>query len=165
MIPESLHNFVSDLDRYDWFCDAEVDSLGRFIVYVSRMDIPFISRTANSIAGYHVLFHFDRSQPSGPAIPEYEELIDEDIIEVYPFPSEDVDFLTAESIDIDKLTVELDRLEKLCGCNILQDIFYEVHDGKNAITNLSFKFPEVKDSLSRLYDEYGFDVIYNELDG
>jgi hypothetical protein len=67
--------------------------------------------------------------------------------------------------DIGELIDELSRLEKICGSNTLQDIFYEIHDGKNAVTNLSDRYPLIKGSLQSLYDEYGFDVIYEELDG
>lgn len=68
-------------------------------------------------------------------------------------------------LSVRALTDELDRLERLCGSNILQDIFYEVHDKTNAVTNLSAKFPEVRGRVERLYDKYGFDIIYEELDG
>ena len=60
---------------------------------------------------------------------------------------------------------ELTRLEKVCGSFTLQDIFYEIQDGKNAVTNLSSRYPEVHQAMKRLFDEYGFDVIYEELDG
>lgn len=60
---------------------------------------------------------------------------------------------------------ELERLEKVCGSFTLQDIFYEVQDGKNAVTNMSSRYPEVRQSLDKLFVEYGFDIIYEELDG
>jgi hypothetical protein len=68
-------------------------------------------------------------------------------------------------LSVRALTDELDRLERLCGSNILQDIFYETHDQNNAVTNLSAKYPEVRQRIQKLYDKYGFDVIYEELDG
>jgi len=68
-------------------------------------------------------------------------------------------------LSVRALTDELDRLERICGSNILQDIFYEVQDGKNAVTNLSAKFPEVRQRMEKLHAKYGFDIIYEELDG
>jgi hypothetical protein len=68
-------------------------------------------------------------------------------------------------LSVRALTDEIDRLERICGSNILQDIFYEIQDGKNAVTNLSAKFPEVRTRMQKLYDKYGFDIIYEELDG
>lgn len=67
-------------------------------------------------------------------------------------------------LSVRTLTDELDRLEKLCGSNILGEIFFEENDGKNAVTNLSAKYPEVRKRIHRLYELYGFDVIYEELE-
>jgi hypothetical protein len=53
----------------------------------------------------------------------------------------------------------------MCGSNIMQDIFYEVHDKENAVTNLSAKFPDVRKSMEKLYAQYGFDLIYENMDG
>jgi hypothetical protein len=68
-------------------------------------------------------------------------------------------------LSVRALTDELDRIERSCGSNVLQDIFYEVHDGTNAVTNLSARYPEVRQRVQKLYDKYGFDTIYEELDG
>jgi hypothetical protein len=62
------------------------------------------------------------------------------------------------------LTDELDKLEKICGTNILGDIFFEIHDGSNAVTNLSIKYPEVREKLQSLYHQFGFDILYEELE-
>ena len=62
-----------------------------------------------------------------------------------------------------ELCNELSSLKTICGGNILSDIFYEIHDGKNAITNLSTKFPDVRNSMEKLYDKFGFDIIYEQL--
>jgi len=70
-----------------------------------------------------------------------------------------------QELSIRHLENELDRLERLCGSNTLQDIFYEIKDAHNAVTNLSARYPEVRKALERLYDQYGFDVIYENLDG
>lgn len=154
---EELKAFVNSLDQYNWFCDAEVDTLGRFVVYVDRMDIPFIGSTPDMIGGYHVLFHFIASQPIHTSPSRVVTIEPEELVEEFP--------LDEVETNLDFLISELDRLEKLCGSNILQDIFYEVHDGKNAVTNLSAKFTEVRESLNELYENYGFDLIYEELDG
>ena len=64
-----------------------------------------------------------------------------------------------EPLDIRVLIKELDRLERICGSNTMQDIFYEVHDQANAVTNSSSKFPEVRRRMESLYQKYGFDII------
>lgn len=70
-----------------------------------------------------------------------------------------------ENKSLQFLQNSLEKLEKDCGSFVLQDIFYEIHDGKNAVTNNSTRYPEVRKKLEKLYREYGFDVIYDELDG
>lgn len=78
---------------------------------------------------------------------------------------EDLEHERELELSVRALTDEIDRLEKLCGSNILQDIFYEIQDGKNAVTNLSARYPEVRQRMEKLHAKYGFDVIYEELDG
>jgi hypothetical protein len=73
--------------------------------------------------------------------------------------------VTQPDLDINYLIKELDRLERICGSNHMQDIFYEVHDQDNAVTNLSSKFPDVRRRMESLYKKYGFDIIYEEMDG
>lgn len=75
------------------------------------------------------------------------------------------DLQSVQVPNLDELGRELDRLERQCGPNILFDIFFEIHDGKNAVTNLGTKFPDVHRVMQGLYHEYGFDPIYNELEG
>jgi hypothetical protein len=153
----------------DWFADVGTDQYGRFVVYIKYT----CEETLRGIADYHegvqVVVHLDASRTAtrdqftsnlsapGASIKRY---VPE------PMASEPV---AVELVDEDKslrhLTDELDKLEKLCGTNTLQDIFYEIHDGENSVTNLSARYPTVRKSLDRLYDEYGFDVIYEEMDG
>jgi hypothetical protein len=158
---EELQQFVSTLDQYDWFCDVEFDRYNRLVVYVYEFDINFIGSVPQMIGGYHVLFHYAASQSN-----QYS--VSKPVVPVVPAAiviKEDSSVEESESVDLEFLISELDRLEKICGRNILQDIFYEVHDGKNAVTNLSARFPEVKESLDVLYEEFGFNLIYEELDG
>jgi len=154
----------------DWFFDIGTDQFGRIVVYTKYMchatlhDIPIMFN------GHHVLVHFATSKTATRSQYTSEEKKQIPVIEL---PSSDLIEEENEEFDLPAysvtsmatLTAELDRLEKICGSNILQDIFYECHDGKNAVTNLSDKFPEVRSSINKLYDLFGFDVIYEELDG
>ena len=67
--------------------------------------------------------------------------------------------------DLAYLTAQLDKLEKECGSEKLGHIFFEVHDQSNAVTDFSREFIDVRNSLEKLYNQFGFDVIYDELDG
>lgn len=156
----------------DWFDSVGYDQYGRVVVYVKYMCHETLYDIPDTCEGKQVLSHFASSKnatreqftntqkpatlPVVTPAPKL-ELVDEPEIEEL-----DSSFLET---DLSELCKALDKLERICGSNCLQDIFYEVHDGKNAVTNLSVKYPEVRAKLEQLYDEYGFDVIYEELDG
>jgi hypothetical protein len=155
-IQESLTSLNELCRGKEWFYDAVPDEFGRIVVYVNQIGPDVTQYVPDSIDGRQVLVHFASSylakkdkfinNLSSPAVvddPEDEE----------------------DNTPIGVLINKLDKLEKICGSNILQDIFYEVHDGKNSVTNLSIKYPEIRKSLEELYEVFGFDVIYEELDG
>lgn len=147
----------------DWFFDIGTDALNRYVVYVKFMNDETLSLPDN-VAGRQVLVHFAFSKTA-----TREQFTNTESL--YKFsPLETIEELVTYENDSDEksilyLTRELDRLEKQCGSKALQDIFYEVHDRQNAVTFLSEKYPEVRSEMERLYNEYGFDVVYEELDG
>lgn len=164
-------NTLSDLCKgKDWFFDIGTDSIGRYVVYVKYMNMETMTLIPNSIGDKQVLVHF-----AGSLTSKREQFINDSNArkEYVPISIQkplEVDILDELSGDTEeKSTVylqnELERLEKVCGSFTLQDVFYEIHDGKNAVTNMSARYPEVRTGLERLFDQYGFDVIYEELDG
>ncbi len=145
----------------DWFVDVGMDVHGRYVVYVNRMSLDVLNQVPDNCSDKQVLCHFVSSRFGKPAVvpvraPE---------IEIPVYVEEEEPSLPTIEVDLGALSTELERLEKLCSSNILQDIFYEVHDGKNAVTNLSARYPQVRTAMERLYQTYGFDVIYEEMDG
>ena len=110
----------------------------------------------DKLGSRYVVTHFASAKPKAP-LPVQEAV-------KYVEPLEE--YADEKTPDIASLIRELERLEKVCrGSNTLQDIFYEVHDGKNAVTNLRMQYPQVADAMEDLLRVYGFDVIYEELDG
>jgi hypothetical protein len=155
----NLDQLVEAVQKYEWFLGTGLDEFGRFVVYVSRMDYNVLKEIPAKINNKQVLFHFFHPQHTyikfePNTIPQVEKKVEPVVTHV-----------TQEEVNIDDLISDLDDLEDICGSNVLQDIFYEVHDGKNAVTNWSSKFPEVRIALDKLYSTYGFDLIYEELDG
>ena len=154
----------------DWFDSVAKDQFGRIVVYVKSMNHETLHDIPLQLGGDHVLVHYVSSKTCTPnqfVQPQQEKPIPlVQLKEIIPVVEEleELDNIFLED-ELDFLAQELDRLERICGSNYLQDIFYEVHDGKNAVTNLSTKFPEVCASMQKLYDNYGFDVVYEELDG
>lgn len=150
-----------------WFHSVGVEKYGRYVVYTNFMCHETLHDVPDRVNNKQVLVHFAASMTSTasqftntPAAPKLQLVLDEP----EPEAIEEIDSSLLER-DLSELCRKLDKLEKICGSNRLQDIFYEVHDGKNAITNLSSHYPEVRAAMEELYDEYGFDVIYEELDG
>ncbi len=164
-ISESLTTVRELCNGKEWFNDVVPGDHNRIIVCVNHMDNETHTLIPDFIDNHQVLVHyasFYRIERDN-----FTENLSKTHTNVAPImmatKPEFVDDVEAPDLDI--LIQELEALEKICGSNILQDIFYEVHDGKNAVTNLSSKFPEVRSSLENLFDVFGFDVIYEELDG
>ena len=163
-INEALDQLRQSFSEYDWFSDVGLDEYKRPVIYAKRINKEVLSVVPDKIGDFYVYVHFasfktatreafveDKSRTRLFVAPKAVQVEPEKEDEVPP--------------DMAFLTTELDRLERVCGSNILQDIFYETHDGSNAVTNLSARYPDVKEGVQRLYKMYGFDVVYEELDG
>lgn len=152
----------------DWLYDIGTDQYGRYVVYANYINgevekcVP--DRTPD---GKQVLCHFAASLKASAdqfiAKPQQSTLLVRSTVEEQPADTAEQDMELEQSVQ--ELTDELDRLEKLCGANVLDLVFYEVHDQHNAVTNMSAKHPEVRRRMQKLYDRYGFDTIYEELEG
>lgn len=149
----NLNNLKNALKDKIWFYDTGIDEYDRPVVYVHLMNSSIfkeLSEVSKQFLETSPCIHYASS-----SLLERSKYVNEiNLIKNLPNSIYTLDFLFHE----------LNKLKDVCGLNILSDIFYEVHDGQNAITNLSAKFPEVKDSLDKLYAEYGFDLIYNYLE-
>ncbi len=158
---EQVLQLQESLKKHDWFFDLQTEP-NRFIVYTHWMNAEVLKEVPATWAERQVLLHFAAAKTvrADQYVQEVKNYIPQVIAE-YSIP----DTESNTTLNVQDLIEELDSLEKICGSNILQDIFFEVHDGKNAVTNLSAKYPEVRASLESLYIDYGFDVIYEELDG
>jgi len=142
----SMHSeILNKLVSYDWFCDVGVDEYQRQIIYVHYMNIEII-KLIQECCG-NVLIYFIASNPEN--LKKYVR-------------SADIDPIT-ERDPAAQLTSQLRELQQVYSNHFLLDIFYEVHDGKNAVTNLSATFPQVREKIENLYNTYGFDVIYDQL--
>jgi hypothetical protein len=173
---EGLKELEILLDPYDWFYEVVAEAR-RYVVYVTYMDSTQDTAIPDFVQGKQVVCHFASAAPgakneylSKPQLNTYHTLpllvpdssgsVVQDDLESCISQLKDV-----EVPNVATLCHALDKLEKEVGSNILQDIFYEIHDGSNAVTSLGSRYPDVQASMKRLYDEYGFDTIYNELDG
>ena len=147
-IQESANLLKNQLCNNDWFFDISILDKQN-VVYVHSMDISVFTTIPNEIDNCQVLVHF-ANEPEKKSIKHTNPIIIEEDESNEP--------------DLDYLIYQLDKAEKICGPNILEDIFFEIKDQNNAVTNLSAKFPEVRKIMDELYETFGFDVVYNELE-
>jgi hypothetical protein len=162
---EGLRELEVLLDPYDWFYEAVAEAR-RYVVYVTYMNSTQDTIIPDFVQGHQVVVHFassapdtkseyvNKPQPNSP----FERVLPKEVEPLYVTETPQLPLSTQD------LTDELDRLERICGTNILGEIFFERHDGFNAVTNLSSKYPEVRKGIDALYDQYGFNSIYDELE-
>lgn len=158
----------ASLVNKDWFHSIVKDKSNRLIVYVKYMCDETTNDIPRKIGGLQVLCHFASSKNISKELFAHKGFkVKEKAPAAEVVDLDDVEFIEEPNtpLDLRELTKELDRLEKMSGSNIMQDIFYEVHDGVNAVTNLSSKFPDVRQGMENLYQQYGFDLIYENMDG
>lgn len=166
-IQDGIKYLVNKYSDQPWYDSVGLDKYNRYVVYVTTMNFEVMQAVQHDLEGKQVLINFANSKPEN--LKKYTTEINWNKPVFAPPPpikvEEVIDDEPEESINVEELIMELDRLERICGSHGLQDIFYEVHDGSNAVTNLSSKYPDVKKDMQKLYDQYGFDIIYEELDG
>lgn len=167
---EALKVLRSMFQDKSWFRDVGLDPYRRIVVYSTDVTSEVMSLIPENFAGIQVLCHYDSSRNVdlnkfvnkvclSKQTEPFEMVIHTDI------KASDMLEELEEPVSLVELEAELDCLEKVCGPHILQEIFFEIHDGKNSVTNLSARYPEVRGGMEKLYNEYGFDIIYENLEG
>ena len=188
MEKEQVASYLTDMFRSkEWFDHVGFDQYNRVVVYVHKMDSSVVNLIPEFTEDHRrIMVHFASSvrTDKNDVVNRPQSLhglpIHKSIGQTIDLPvalqAKGIDTGFASAMEeedrerileerVQKLTDELDRLEKICGSNVLQDIFYEIHDKGNAVTNLSARYLEVRQRMEVLYNEYGFDIIYDELDG
>jgi hypothetical protein len=129
---------LSTLQNKSWFDSITEDQFGRIVVYVNQMSEDIFKQVPETLDNKNVLIHF-----AG-----YKNATREQ-------------FTNATLSIKDRLLL----LQNFCDNSlpILQDIFFEEHDQNNAVSNLSSQFPIVREEMSKLFEEFGFDILFEEL--
>lgn len=154
---------------YDFFDSVGLDQFGRYVVYVKYMDERVYKCVESDLDGKQVLLWYANSKPEVvrakyctiKTLSELRPHVSTPVFVPIPMPQAPEE---NESLNLGALDQELDRLEKICGTRILGEIFFEVHDGHNAVTEYRKQYPDVFKKMQILYDEFGFDVLYEELE-
>jgi hypothetical protein len=128
----------------DWFHSVGTDQYGRAVVYVKYMCQENLNDIPDRVDGKQVMVHFASNLLATR--------------EVYTNPN------VRKTNDVDKLNHDIKVLMGDLGKVKIRDLFYEIHDGANALTHLSDSHPYARDCLDKLYEEYGFDVLFDLID-
>jgi hypothetical protein len=137
-------NFDQLKDK-DWFYDFGFDEYQRPIVYVHYMNIEIIKFLQITYGNVFIYFA------------SYKLLSKNDYINHI-----DVDSIT-ERDPLSGLLATISQLKSFYDKSLLENIFFEVHDGKNAITDYSMMVPQLRGEIEKLYSIYGFDILYKKL--
>lgn len=144
-IQTPLQELHKQLSSESWYVNSKQDSSNSIVVYVSALNQNISSKIPLKINNYNIKVHYAAS------------LCNSGYVDVVNLVSE------KELSDID-VYAEILNLTKFCNKQALIDIFYEIHDQDDAVTGLSEQFPEVRAKLEELYNEFGFDVLYDSLE-
>ncbi len=164
-----------DFRDQPWFhsMETETSGRGRIVVYVKYMDKEVLTGVPDTIDGKQVVVHFSGAKlatremftnnPNAPGatLKAYVPVsmgceVPHEICSECPVDESEP--------DVANLVAELAKLEKHYDVKTLSDIFFETHDKQNSVTDLSVRYPEARQVMERLYNEYGFDLIYDELE-
>ena len=138
-IDDGIEILTSLFFEKDWFVEVEIDKLNRYVVYVSAMNAETMATIPDQMLGRSVVSHFIASKPKQSAISEDDQ-------------EYDLPYLMGE-------------LARYCGDEDIECIFFECHDGENAVSNKSELHPDARIKMQKLYDIYGFDLIFDHLEG
>lgn len=125
----------------DWFYDTGLDNFNRPVVYVHYMNSDIFAQIRAKTQ--EAIIHYS----------SYSKCKKENYIE----------HLNPE-LELDHLNDQIRYLTSICKKSLLQDIFYEVHDGSDAVTNFSSALSDVRQILEDLYNTYGYDLLYERLE-
>jgi hypothetical protein len=173
-LADAIHELHQKLFYYDWYAKrTEINPILHhcIVAYVHRMIPEVYAVVPDMIGDWQVRVHFVASvastadafkvDPKSFAVSPTAVFTPEDIRQMKVLPvSEDP---VVEEVDLD-VHNECWKLAKICGWQNLEDLFFEVHDGNNAVTQVRESFPDAYEKLSMLYELVGFDVLSEELD-
>ncbi len=174
-LADAIHELHSKLFYYDWYAKrTEVNPILHrcLVAYVHRMIPEVYAVVPDNVGDWQVRVHFVASvtasadafkvDPKSFTVSPTAVFTPEAIREMKVLPVINLD-PTVEEVDLD-VHNECWQLAKICGWQNLEDLFFEVHDGDNAVTSLRESFPDAFEKLSMLYALVGFDVLSDELD-
>jgi hypothetical protein len=142
---KAIETLKEKLSSKDWFVGAEIDPDYKLSVvcYVSKMNTDILKEIPEKIDDENILIHFAPYKPPPP-------------ITLDDLKKENKEIKIS---DIDPES-EIEHLILICGKGNLMIILDEIHnaDEKKA---MSKEFEKVASQMNALYDEFGYDILFD----
>lgn len=165
---DAIHRLHVLLHGRDWYAGKVLPNPNLhncIIAYVKYNTLEIEEAIPRKVEGYDVRVHFAASlgEPAKPVttLPLFNPSALAPPKPVSAPPDSESDLVFSPAGDLHNA---LWNLRRNCGKENLESIFYEIHDGTNALTCVSKEFPEVRTKLQTLYNEFGFDILFEEID-
>lgn len=151
---EVMLSLSKQLEKFDWFTNRmEINPIlhKSIVVYVKYMNSEVYREVPDVVGGWSIRPWFVGYADCTHVISKPVVSVNSPVVESAP--------VMESGLDVHH---EVWKLSKICGRGKLEDIFYEIHDRDDAVTNESVNYPEIRTKLQDLYDEFGFDVLFDE---
>lgn len=153
----ALSSLVTKFGTKDWFHSVSIEpQFGRdLVVYAKHLSHQILKAIPEKVDEHRVIVHFAAYKETNLANFTGEPIV------LIPILDEE---LLSEDVEVEDISAQIQALKKVCGKESLSAIFHEIHDKDNAMTNSSEEFPEIRDQLEILYNELGFDIVFEEIE-
>ena len=143
---ENIDDFSSLFIEKDWFHSTGMDEFNRPIVYVKKINKEVMDFIPDKINNKQIIVRFSAAKLALKS--DY----------VSEFRSFNYDNLI--SFDITASIKDIKSLEDKYGLSNVMEVFYHIHDGLSEKGYAAKEYPELHSKLQSLYDELGFDILY-----
>lgn len=130
-------------DQFDWFESVNIKD-NKVFIYVNKMSGDIFEKIPDKFNGKPVKIHYQQSKDCNSG----------NYLKHYTFESLDHDF---------KLIEFVQKNTEIYGRRVMANMFYEIHDGENCLTNLKIKYPHLHTEMLIFYENYGYLSLVREL--
>lgn len=151
-----MDNLINNFKDKAWFHSIGKDQYGRYIVYVNSMTPEVMELVPPKFDNKQVLTHFANS------IVNQSEFINQVSL------NKTLDRSPILATEEESMEDIIWALRRECGTDNLMDILNEIHEQSTGRSNMfltdnSKEFPEVRKELEDLYEEFGLDVLFEQI--
>jgi len=146
-----LDNIQDQLSQFDWYHSHVVEPR-KVTIYVNYMNHNVLTAIPDKIGDKQTVLCFSSHV-----------LAKADDYSFFPQVKKQEELGEQEDVTFDDLK-ELDYIISVAGIENTLHLFYEIHDSDDNVTQVASAFPLEAKAMAKLYDKYGFDVLYDYLE-